>query len=343
MMWLTWRQFRAQAVVTAAALAAFAVFLLVTGIKLAGLAASMNFTGCHTGCTAAAGSFVDAANSQIYGPVFDAGVVILYVAPALMGIFWGAPLVTREIEAGTFRLAWNQSVTRTRWLAAKIGLIGLAAMTTAGLLSLMVSWWARPLSRALELSGSQGKFGSSLNPLVFAARGVAPIGYAAFAFVLGAAAGVLIRRMLPAMVVTLAGFAVVQIAWPQWIRPHLITPLQVSRAFNSRANTAMDISSPGNRMTLTASINKPGAWILSNQTVTPSGHLFTGPATQACLGNNTGACMNWIASKHLRTVVTYQPASRFWAFQWLDFGIFLVLAVALGALCAWWLNRRRLA
>ena len=54
------------------------------------------------------------------------------VAPALIGIFWGAPLVTRELEAGTFRLAWNQSVTRARWMAVKLGLIGLAAMATAG-------------------------------------------------------------------------------------------------------------------------------------------------------------------------------------------------------------------
>ena len=30
----------------------------------------------------------------------------------------------RELEAGTFRLAWNQSVTRTRWLTVKLVLIG---------------------------------------------------------------------------------------------------------------------------------------------------------------------------------------------------------------------------
>lgn len=343
MIWLTWRQFRAQAAVTAVALAVFAVLLIVTGIMLAGLAASMKFTGCHSGCATAASSFVTAADGQIYGPLFDAGVVILYLAPALMGIFWGAPLVTREIEAGTFRLAWNQSVTRSRWLAAKLGLIGLAAMATAGLLSLMVSWWARPLARALELSGSQGKFGTSLNPLVFAARGVAPIGYAAFAFVLGAAAGVLIRRTLPAMAVALAGFAAVQIVWPLWVRPHLIPPLQISRPFMVRANSELTITAPGNHMTIVGEFTKPGAWILSNHTVTPSGHIFTGPATQACLGGLQQPCNSWLASKHLRTVVTYQPASRFWAFQWIDLGIFLTLAIALAALCAWWLNRRRLA
>jgi len=39
--------------------------------------------------------------------------------PALLGIFWGAPLIARELETGTCRLAWNQSVTRTRWLTVK--------------------------------------------------------------------------------------------------------------------------------------------------------------------------------------------------------------------------------
>ncbi|MGO9082050.1 MAG: hypothetical protein ACLQDY_23950 [Streptosporangiaceae bacterium] len=72
--------------------------------------------------------------------------------PAIIGIFWGAPLITREIEAGTFRLAWNQSITRGRWLAVKLGFIGLTAMATAGLLSLMITWWARrimPVDRPL--------------------------------------------------------------------------------------------------------------------------------------------------------------------------------------------------
>ena len=52
--------------------------------------------------------------------------------PALIGLFWGAPLIARELEAGTHRLVWNQSVTRGRWLAVKLGLIGLAAAAATG-------------------------------------------------------------------------------------------------------------------------------------------------------------------------------------------------------------------
>src|SRR4029453_3689224 len=68
--------------------------------------------------------------------------------PPLSGLFWGAPLITRELEAGTHRLVWNQSITRTRWLAVKLAVTGLAAMTAAGLGSLVVSWWASPIDKA---------------------------------------------------------------------------------------------------------------------------------------------------------------------------------------------------
>ena len=73
---------------------------------------------------------------------------LVRAVPAIIGIFWGAPLVARELESGTYRLAWTQSITRTRWLAVKLGVIGLASMAVAGLLSLIVTWWASPLDRA---------------------------------------------------------------------------------------------------------------------------------------------------------------------------------------------------
>ena len=142
------------------------------------------------------------------------GLAVL-LTPAIIGLFWGAPLITRELETGTFRLAWNQSVTRTRWMAVKLGLIGLAAMAATGLFSLMITWWADPIDR-VTTSGWRAGYDvvHRLAPLVFDARGITPIGYAAFAFALGITAGVLIRRTLPAMAATLAAFAAVQIALP---------------------------------------------------------------------------------------------------------------------------------
>ena len=81
------------------------------------------------------------------------------VAPALVGVFFGAPLIARELESGTFRLAWTQGVTRARWLMVKLALVGLASSVLAGGLSLMVAWWANPINIVNQNRFSPSLFG----------------------------------------------------------------------------------------------------------------------------------------------------------------------------------------
>jgi hypothetical protein len=342
MMWLTWRQFRAQAIVTAAALALAVIVLAVSGVQFANTFHA-TLAGCqaHGTCGQLAGGFLNSLKGSGYGVIGQISVALTYAVPGLIGVFWGAPLITREIETGTFRLVWTQSVMRSRWLAIKVGLIGLVALATAGLLSLMASWWMNPLYQAsAESSGSESGL-ERLAPAAFGANGIAPIGYAAFAFALGLALGVLIRRTIPAMAATLAVFAGVQVAWPRWIRPHLMTPLRSTSPLNvSRLNELL--IDPQRHMYIQGAASKPGAWILGNQTIDPLGHPFTGPATKACLNQGIKACNASVTRLHLRSVLTYQPASRYWAFQWYETAIFLVLAVALVSFCYWWVSRRRL-
>jgi hypothetical protein len=349
MIWLTWRQFRAQAWVASAALAVIAVALAVTGAHLAHLYDISGIAACqaHGNCATLSTTFLNQVKANpTYTALNDGGVALMYAVPALIGVFWGAPLVTREIEAGTFRLAWNQGVTRTRWLAVKLGLIGLAAMATAGLLSLMTGWWASPIDRALGLAADRnGASGiNRLTPLLFGASGITPLGYAAFAFALGVTAGVLIRRTVPAMAATLAVFTAALITMSVWIRPYLISPLHVISSLNL-ANISELMVGNGGHMTVTAAVNLPGAWVLSNQTIDASGQVFTGPATQACESSTASmqACNASIGALHLRQLVTYQPTSRYWAFQWYETAIFLALALVLAGFCFWWIRRRRLA
>lgn len=221
-------------------------------------------------------------------------------------------------------------------------------MATAGLLSLLLTWWASPIDRAAGLTaGHGGTLRLSLNrlaPVLFAARGIAPIGYAAFAFALGVTFGVLIRRTIPAMASTLAVFAGVQIAMPLWVRPHLIAPLRATPALNPAAIGSLMLMHNGSQLTVTAAVNIPGAWVISNQTINAAGHVFTGPPTQACL-SHTGprACAASLAKLDLRQLVTYEPASRYWAFQRYETAIFLALAVALDNGFCFWRIRRRLS
>ncbi len=244
MIWLTWRQFRAQAAAAAAALAAFAILLALTRPRMDSLYAASGITGCQGGtCGVRAGIFLaqlsnatpfggrggslallpDGAN--LYVIVYAAGILLILVAPAIIGTFWGAPLIARELETGTCRLAWNQTITRARWLTVKLTLIGVAAMAVTEAFSRMQAWWAAPIARAIGFGGSVSVFsGGRFSPLVFATHGITPLGYAAFGFALGVTAGVLIRRAVPAMAVTLAIFAAVQVAVPLWVRPYLIPP-----------------------------------------------------------------------------------------------------------------------
>src|SRR3984957_1528887 len=148
MIWLAWRQFRVQAIIAAAALGAPAarrapaILLGVTGPRLASRYAGSGIAGCHGGsCANAASDFLtQLAATRTYPFLYSLGLVLILAVPALLGIFWGAPLIAREFETGTYRLAWNQSVTRTWWLTVKLALTGLAAMAVTEALSLMHAW-----------------------------------------------------------------------------------------------------------------------------------------------------------------------------------------------------------
>ena len=151
MIWLSWRQFRAQAAVVFGVLAVVAIVLALTGPHLVSLA-----DGYLKVCRADKDCGVTNNPVLTTDPRLESALnVLVIVLPALIGIFWGAPLIARELETGTYRLSWTQSVTRTRWLAVKIGVVGLVSVAVAGLFSLMVTWWSSPIDRAnLDQFGS---------------------------------------------------------------------------------------------------------------------------------------------------------------------------------------------
>src|SRR5580700_11389973 len=130
----TWRQFRTQGVVAVVALVGLGVALAVTGPSLIARFHSSGAAACFAGgkCPASAATFTHTFKSlQI---VVNAAI---YVVPALVGMFWGAPLVARELETGTYRLAWTQGISRTRWLFSKFAFVGLITVVVVGLLALM--------------------------------------------------------------------------------------------------------------------------------------------------------------------------------------------------------------
>lgn len=328
MTWLTWRQFRAQTIVAAAALAVLAIVLLITGFRLSH-AFDSTVIGCQAhGDCAAADNALQGQDTALQ----DLTRLLMYAVPAVIGVFWGAPLLARELETGTYQLAWTQGVTRARWFGVKLVLTGLASVATAGLLSLMVTWWFSPLERVAA---------GRITPGEFSQGGIVIIGYAAFAFALGVAAGLLIRRTLPAMAVTLAIFVGVQLAMPFLVRPHLITPVRAVSALKvANVQSVSIVGGAGGGLQVGAGANVPGAWVYSEQVTTASGSTDLGRAVQCGPNFGYNACQAAIARLHLREVVVYQPASRYWAFQWYETAIYLAAALVLAGLCWWWVRRR---
>jgi hypothetical protein len=338
MVWLTWRQFRPQAIAAGAALAAVAIALGLTGPHLAALYNDNGLGSCTAGCGNRVTSFINEVRGTASEDIFYGGVFLVYVVPAVIGLFWGAPLIGREIESGTFRLAWNQSVTRRRWVLTKLGLIGLASMAAAGLLSLMMSWWASPLYRAARQASQNSLSISRLTPSQFGATGVVPIGYAALAFALGFTVGLLVRRTVATMAITLAIFAAIQVLWPTLVRPHLLPPARATVSLEAANWNGVGDVHGGHLILQPGTISgiAPGAWITGSEPVTSAGT----PATMAPAGcvsaSNFVPCLQ---DHGIRLAITYQPASRYWEFQWLETGIFLLLAGGLGGLCYWRVRR----
>jgi hypothetical protein len=346
-LWLSFRQFRGQAAVVAAALVALAVLLVIVGLQaLDDYHATV--TSCVTsgGCSGAAAEFVH--RYQQMGQWLS-GLVL--VVPGLVGIFWGAPLLARELESGTFRLAWTQGVSRARWTLCKLGLLGLASMAVAGLCSLLVTWWSSPL----DLAVGAGPFAN------FDTRGIVPIGYAAFAFSLGVGMGAVMRRTVAAMGATLVAFVGVRLAFMQWVRPHLMAPVVTRLPFRVNSLQRIQIGS-----------HLPqGAWVVSQSVVNAAGQHISGgpgglldiPVTNVGPGGisipGVGTCANirpttaqlaqpqtmtglitrCFNQLHLTTVTTYQPANRYWPLQTYEALIFLAAAAAVGAFTVWWVRR----
>ena len=348
---LTWRQFRGQAFVAALALVAVAVVFALTGPHLAYL--YRVYDKSQAACVASRVCRNESIKIGTLDKLLELIGTALVVVPGLLGAFWGAPLITRELENGTHRLAWTQSVTRARWLATKLAVVGVAAMVASGLLSLMVTWWSTARDRSLADRFNVGLFGE---------RNIVPIGHAAFGLVLGVALGLLIRRTVPAMAATLVAFLAVRLAFSYFVRSHLLGARHATYALDP-GNAGFGTTNGGPPTLMPGDPRLSDAWIYTNQYINAAGHAITsqvvaakcpalvssvngpvpdGPSVVQApggIGDMLQSCVRSLGATY-HQAVTYQPANRYWLFQGVETTVFLAAAVALAAFCVWSIGRK---
>jgi hypothetical protein len=316
MIWLSWRQQRTETVITAAVLAVLAALLVPAGIHLASLFDHQGIANCIGRQTEACNQAIQNFGGRVG---FVRGLVSggwLNLAPGLIGVALAAPLVL-DLEAGTIRLAWTQSVSRSRWLGTKLAVTLVTAVAAGGVFSLLFSFYDRPLDRVY------GPFDN------FGFEGVVPLAYVLFALALALAVGVLWRRTAPAVIVGFAAYVGARLFVQSWLRQRFVRPLTATWGPHAT----------GPRL--------DRAWVLLQVPSDKAGRPFTGNAQvlQSC-SRNLGKgikgldphCLMQHGAGYNHAV--YQPASRFWEFQGIETALFGGAALVLLAFAAWWLQRR---
>ncbi|MEA2635482.1 MAG: hypothetical protein QOH92_2249 [Chloroflexota bacterium] len=325
MIWVTWAQHRREALVSGLILTVAAALLVITGLLMLADFQSSGAAGC---ASAGGGRAVGVFNAgttcdPVLGAFFSrwfsltqTAWLALMTLPVLLGIFIAAPLLSREFEQRTYLFAWSQSITKLRWAVVKLGLLVTVVVVSAAALTVLVMWWHSPLDRA----GYGGPWAA------FDVLGIAPIAYAVFALSLGTLAGLVFRRTIPAMALTLFVFVGVRILIAQ-VRPHFMTAV---------TGSALDV--------------KQGSWLVSaNYYTDAQGHhvsfeqvnqMVSVYASTAPKTFNGSTVMDYLHRQGISLLTDYQPPDRFWTFQLIEAALFFGLAISLIAASLWWLQRR---
>jgi len=307
MIWLAWRQHRTQILVTTALLAAFGGLLLVNAQSVSGL-----LDGRPPGPDGGQEWRDFGLMIQDHARPVTNVLLFVEIVPALIGMFWGAPVLAGEFDRGTHCLAWTQTVPRLRWLATKLGLLAIVVTLSGLAVGLMTSAWldvhgGTRVGNRFEVGGP------------FTASGVVPAAWWLFAFVLGVAVGVYVRKLVAAMVVTLVLFLVVLAGLAGAGRNFYAPPTVADFSVTPHAATADDRhEGPG----LGAALTGPGGTEVSDEEFDEARVVLCTDA-----GVESTKCLKEAGYN----VVQYmQPADRYWRFQWTETAVLFALAAALG-------------
>ena len=249
MTWVSWRLARPAVVGASTFVVLLTAYLVVTGLHLrsvfdsSGLLACLARGGSRQTCSDQALAYYQALNSLLGGQP-----VVSYVAllSGVIGVFVGAPLLAREYETGTIRLARTQSVTRGRWFTSRVLVSGAVVVVAQVALTLVITFWR----------GTSDELDGPFAPNGFDVLGIVPLGYALLAFAIGVTSGGLLRRTLPALGVTLAAWLAVRLVVENVLRGRFMEPLTMS--YTGRQPSVVPSGAAGDWV-METKIPKPGS------------------------------------------------------------------------------------
>ena len=308
MIWLTWRQFRWPLLTGLILLAADAVILAVVGhaiyadIQQLQQPICIQFDGCNQ-------YYGDLASQYMNLHTYSAALIAL---PTLIGIFIGVPLVTSEFEQRTYQMIWTQGVPRGRWLALQLMTLFALVLVATGVVTWLVSWGEQ--GHFFPTAGFTNQNGERFTLFGYDLSGTVPLAYAAFGLALGLLGGTLLRRTLPAVGLTLAGFLAVRIPVAVLWRPYFLPP--ITKIYSLIQDGPSTITSSPYDWWLEQGFYQHGQYIKGAIQV-PSDCPINGQTEQ---------CM---AAHGISQYVIYQPYERFWTFQAIETVLFGLLAAGL--------------
>jgi hypothetical protein len=316
--WVGWRQQRVETLIAATMLAALAAVAIPVGIHMASVYSDEGLAACARHFNSDA-----CGNSLSSFQLRFNGLNLLFtwstIVPALAALLLAAPFLA-DLDNGTYRLYWTQSITRRRWIVTKLGLSVVATIAVAGCLIALSTWARAPLDHL------DGRMGSS----AYDAEGVAPVAYALFVLGVAVAIGAFWRRTVPALLVAFAVYVVGRAFMDSWLRQRLLAPVR---------KTWLKGDASGPNLNHDLVINQ----FISDK----NGHALAGLPSPPCvksaggLFTHTARCAqpHAVGARVYMTAV-YQPASRFWELQGLEFAIVAGIGAALVLLAGWWTHRR---
>ena len=143
--------------------------------------------------------------------------VAVLALPVLAGLFAGVPWAAREFESGAFRFTWTQGTSPRRWLLGTFGPLVLLAAVSAAIYGAAAYWWYQL---------AQWQDGTSIWSWRWSSFELTPLSIAAWtvlAMALAQLCGVLIRRVLPAMIAFFVTLGACVYLSQTWLRPWLFS------------------------------------------------------------------------------------------------------------------------